>query len=63
MWDRLNVAAVRLAASCLAVAAACAGCSSGDSTVSKTPLPQTTSAAASAEAAPPPPPSTPAGPV
>ncbi|MCH9721569.1 MAG: LppP/LprE family lipoprotein [Actinomycetia bacterium] len=59
LWDRVRTAAVGLA-----VVAALAACSSGDSTVSKTPLPATTSATApetaAAPAEPPPPPDPPA---
>ncbi|MCV7347549.1 LppP/LprE family lipoprotein [Mycolicibacterium rhodesiae] len=50
MWDRLQIAAAAVA-----LTAALAGCSSGDSTVAKTPQP-TTSAVTTTEAPPPPPP-------
>ncbi len=51
-----------ISAACLAAAATLAACSSGDSTVSKTPLPSTSAAPAPTEAAAPPPPPAPPGP-
>ena len=56
MWERLSTAALGFAA-----AAALVGCSSGDSTVSKTPLPETPAVTApeTPTAAEPPPPATP----
>jgi hypothetical protein len=60
VWDRLTVATGGAA---VAVAVTLAGCSSGDSTVSKTPLPSTTAASADAPSpAGPPPPSGPPAP-
>jgi hypothetical protein len=55
VWDRLTVTAN--GGLVIAIAAVLVGCSSGDSTVSKTPLPSApaTSAAAPSPAAPPPP--------
>ncbi len=51
-----------ISAACLAAAATLAACSSGDSTVSKTPLPSTSNVPAPTEAAAPPPPPAPPGP-
>ncbi len=59
VWDRFTTTAVAGALAAVA-AATLTGCSSGDSTVSKTPLPSTTATSApAASAAPPPPPGPP----
>lgn len=61
VWDRLTVTTVGPAMA-IVVAATLAGCGSGDSTVSKTPLPSTSAVAAPPAPAEPPPPSDPPGP-